>query len=98
MPSTLGWLAGGCVPGSARLRCGGGTAVRSGRACGAALPLRCVWRTPAPSHGAPYARLREQCAQNTASSPSVPAGHIDLRSSEFYTSSAAWYYIRTCDN
>ena len=69
MPSTLGWLAGGCVPGSARLRCGGGTAVRSGRACGAALPLRCVWRTPAPSHGAPYARLREQCAQNTASSP-----------------------------
>ena len=47
-------------------RCSCGTAVRSGGACSAALPLLCVWRTPAPSHGAPHARLREQCAQATA--------------------------------
>ena len=65
-------------------RCSCGTAVRSGGACSAALPLLCVWRTPAPSHGAPHARLREQCASRTAAYAPVPAGHIDLRSSEFY--------------
>ena len=56
---------------------------------GAHLPHRCIGCTSARWRGAWYAQQRQPCTSGRSIAATVPAGHIDLRSSEFYTSSAA---------
>ena len=56
---------------------------------GAHLPHRCIGCTSARWRGAWYAQRRQPCTSGRPIATTVPAGHIDLRSSEFYTSSSA---------
>ena len=69
--------------------CGDGTAAVASDAYYARVQQECVARSAEPHSGACHALLRQQSLGRTATRPRVRAGHIDLRSSGIYTSSAA---------
>ena len=87
-PPLAGWLVGAYL---AALAYGAAVALLSDLVVRVAQPYPCGAsgarqrpRTVRPTHG-----CANSAPKTRPAAPPVPAGHIDLRSSEFYTSSAA---------